>query len=102
VQGPAALKMAAAFIQAKRNQQRCFKEAITAQEEGVEQYRTDKFQRVTSFRRPLNPLHIDTNVSAENATPIPEVDTPSVSHASIVSQLYAQLSLPMPPWSGLA
>lgn len=93
--------MAAAFIQAKRNQQRSFKEAITAQEEGLEQYRTDKFKKMTSFRRPLNPLHIDTNASAENASPIPEVDTPSVSDASIVSQLYAQLPLHLPRRSGL-
>ena len=43
--------MAAAFILAKKNGKSNFKEAITSQEDGVEQnYRTDKFQKVTSFR----------------------------------------------------
>ena len=68
--------MAAAFIQAKKNAQRNFKQAITAQEDGVEQYRIDKFRKVTSFRRPL---HIDTNLSAENDAHTPECENSAVS-----------------------
>ena len=60
-------RMAAAFIQAKKNAQRNFKQAITAQEDGMEQYRHDNFQKATSFRRPLQPPpRTDTNLSDEN------------------------------------
>jgi hypothetical protein len=60
--------MAAAFIIAKKNAQNNFRQAITSQEDGVEQnYRLDNFQKATSFRRPLQPPpRTETNLSDEN------------------------------------